>query len=83
MVHVALAAAETVAAGGIEAVELGHSAAAFHADVSRKDEVDEMAAAARFGITAMRRLGQPDDVAGPAAFVTGQSFNVCCGIVLS
>ncbi len=43
------------------------------------------------GITAMRRLGQPEDVAGPAAFlasdaaafVTGQSLNVCGGIVLS
>jgi 3-oxoacyl-[acyl-carrier protein] reductase len=42
-------------------------------------------------ITAMRRLGQPEDVAGPvcflasdaAAFVTGQSLNVCGGIVLS
>lgn len=43
------------------------------------------------GITALRRLGQPEDVAGPAcflasdaaAFVTGQSLNVCGGIVLS
>ena len=43
------------------------------------------------GITAMRRLGQPEDVAGPAAFlasdaaafVTGQSLNVCGGNVLS
>jgi 3-oxoacyl-[acyl-carrier protein] reductase len=42
-------------------------------------------------ITAMRRLGQPEDVAGPvcflasdaAAFVTGQSLNVCGGINLS
>jgi NAD(P)-dependent dehydrogenase (short-subunit alcohol dehydrogenase family) len=42
-------------------------------------------------ITAMRRLGQPEDVAGPvcflasdaAAFITGQSLNVCGGIVLS
>lgn len=42
-------------------------------------------------ITAMRRLGQPEDVAGPvvflasdaAAFVTGQTLNVCGGIVLS
>jgi NAD(P)-dependent dehydrogenase (short-subunit alcohol dehydrogenase family) len=42
-------------------------------------------------ITAMRRLGQPEDVAGPvcffasdaSAFVTGQSLNVCGGIVLS
>ena len=41
--------------------------------------------------TALRRLGQPDDVAGPvcflasdaSAFVTGQSLNVCGGIVLS
>jgi len=43
------------------------------------------------GITALRRLGQPEDVVGPAcflasdasAFVTGQSLNVCGGIVLS
>ena len=43
------------------------------------------------GKTALRRLGQPEDVAGPAcflasdasAFVTGQSLNVCGGIVLS
>ncbi len=43
------------------------------------------------GITALRRLGQPEDVAGPAcflasdaaAFVTGQSLNVCGGVVLS
>jgi 3-oxoacyl-[acyl-carrier protein] reductase len=42
-------------------------------------------------ITALRRLGQPEDVAGPvvflasdaAAFVTGQSLNVCGGIVVS
>lgn len=41
--------------------------------------------------TALRRLGQPEDVAGPvcflasdaSAFVTGQSLNVCGGIVLS
>lgn len=43
------------------------------------------------GMTALRRLGQPEDVAGPvcflasdaAAFVTGQTLNVCGGIVLS
>ncbi len=43
------------------------------------------------GGTALRRLGQPEDVVGPAcflasdasAFVTGQSLNVCGGIVLS
>ncbi len=43
------------------------------------------------GITALRRLGQPEDVVGPtcflasdaSAFVTGQSLNVCGGIVLS
>ncbi|MGI4748397.1 MAG: SDR family NAD(P)-dependent oxidoreductase [Janthinobacterium lividum] len=43
------------------------------------------------GITALRRLGQPEDVVGPAcflasdasAFITGQSLNVCGGIVLS
>ena len=43
------------------------------------------------GITALRRLGHPEDVAGPvvflaseaAAFITGQTLNVCGGIVLS
>ncbi len=43
------------------------------------------------GVTALRRLGQPEDVAGPVAFlasdalafVTSQSLNVCGGIVLS
>ncbi len=43
------------------------------------------------GITALRWLGQPEDVAGPvaflvsdaSAFVTGQTLNVCGGIVLS
>ena len=43
------------------------------------------------GVTALRRLGQPEDIAGPvaflasdaAAFVTGQTLNVCGGIVLS
>ncbi|HET9146878.1 MAG TPA: SDR family NAD(P)-dependent oxidoreductase [Acetobacteraceae bacterium] len=43
------------------------------------------------GNTAMRRLGEPEDVAGAvcflasdrAAFITGQSLNVCGGIVLS
>ena len=43
------------------------------------------------GVTALRRLGQPEDVVGPAcflasdasAFITGQSLNVCGGIVLS
>ncbi len=43
------------------------------------------------GVTALRRLGQPEDVVGPvcffasdaSAFVTGQSLNVCGGIVLS
>ena len=42
-------------------------------------------------ITALRRLGHPEDVVGPvcffasddSAFVTGQSLNVCGGIVLS
>ena len=42
-------------------------------------------------VTALRRLGQPEDVAGPvvflasdqSAFITGQSLNVCGGIVLS
>jgi 3-oxoacyl-[acyl-carrier protein] reductase len=40
------------------------------------------------GVTALRRLGQPEDIAGPAvflasdasAFVTGQTLNVCGGV---
>jgi NAD(P)-dependent dehydrogenase (short-subunit alcohol dehydrogenase family) len=43
------------------------------------------------GVTALKRLGQPEDVAGPviffasdaSAFVTGQTLNVCGGIVFS
>lgn len=43
------------------------------------------------GITALRRLGQPEDVVGAvaflssdeAAFITGQSLNVCGGILLN
>jgi len=55
-------------------------------NLSDKSNVDKWV-----DITALRRLGQPEDVAGPAvflasdasAFVTGQSLNVCGGIVLS
>jgi 3-oxoacyl-[acyl-carrier protein] reductase len=43
------------------------------------------------GITAPRRLGQPEDVVGAVAFlssdedafITGQSLNVCGGILLN
>ena len=57
-----------------------------------KTNLDDPANVERWvGITALRRLGQPKDVAGPAcflasdaaAFVTGQTLNVCGGIVLS
>ncbi len=57
-----------------------------------RTNLEEKAVADRWiANTAMRRLGQPEDVAGPAcflasdaaAFVTGQSLNVCGGIVLS
>jgi len=55
-------------------------------NLSDKSNVDKWV-----DITALRRLGQPEDAAGPAvflasdasAFVTGQSLNVCGGIVLS
>ena len=57
-----------------------------------RTNLEEKAVADRWiANTAMRRLGQPEDVVGPAcflasdaaAFVTGQSLNVCGGIVLS
>ncbi|WP_419729610.1 SDR family NAD(P)-dependent oxidoreductase [Lichenicola sp.] len=55
-------------------------------NLSDQSNVDKWVA-----VTALRRLGQPEDVVGPAcflasdasAFVTGQSLNVCGGIVLS
>jgi 3-oxoacyl-[acyl-carrier protein] reductase len=60
-------------------------------DMGRTNLADPENVARWVGITALRRLGQPEDVAGPvcflasdaAAFVTGQSLNVCGGIVLS
>ncbi len=60
-------------------------------DMGRTNLADKANADKWVGITALRRLGQPEDVAGPAvflasdasAFVTGQSLNVCGGIVLS
>lgn len=41
------------------------------------------------GVTALKRLGEPEDVVGPVAFfasddsayITGQSLNVCGGII--
>ena len=57
-----------------------------------RTNLEEKAVADRWiSNTALRRLGQPEDVVGPAcflasdasAFVTGQSLNVCGGIVLS
>lgn len=60
-------------------------------DMGRTNLADKANADRWIGITALRRLGQPEDVAGPvcflasdaSAFVTGQSLNVCGGIVLS
>ena len=65
---------------GIIVTEMGRT------NLADKANVDKWVA-----ITALRRLGQPEDVAGPvaflasdaAAFVTGQTLNVCGGIVLS
>jgi len=59
--------------------------------MGRTNLEDEAVADKWIGNTAIRRLGYPEDVAGPiaffasdaAAFVTGQSLNVCGGIVLS
>jgi len=60
-------------------------------DMGRTNLSDQANVDKWVGGTALRRLGQPEDVAGPAcflasdasAFVTGQSLNVCGGIVLS
>jgi NAD(P)-dependent dehydrogenase (short-subunit alcohol dehydrogenase family) len=60
-------------------------------DMGRTNLDDPVNADRWIGITALRRLGQPEDVSGPvaflasdeAAFVTGQTLNVCGGIVLS
>ena len=65
---------------GIIVTEMGRT------NLSDQANVDKWTA-----MTALRRLGQPDDVAGAvvffasdaSAFVTGQSLNVCGGIVLS
>lgn len=59
--------------------------------VGRTNLSDKANADKWVNITALRRIGQPEGVAGPAvflaydasAFVTGQSLNVCGGIVLS
>jgi NAD(P)-dependent dehydrogenase (short-subunit alcohol dehydrogenase family) len=60
-------------------------------DMGRTNLEDPAVAESWIARTALRRLGQPEDVAGPvcflasdaSAFVTGQSLNVCGGIVLS
>ncbi len=60
-------------------------------DMGRTNLSDQVNVDRWVGVTALRRLGQPEDVVGPAcflasdasAFVTGQSLNVCGGIVLS
>ena len=60
-------------------------------DMGRTNLSDQANVDRWVGVTALRRLGQPEDVVGPAcflasdasAFVTGQSLNVCGGIVLS
>ena len=60
-------------------------------DMGRTNLADQANVDKWVGITALRRLGQPEDVAGPvaflasdaSAFVTGQTLNVCGGIVLS
>ena len=60
-------------------------------DMGRVNLDDKAVAQRWIDKTAMARLGQPEDVAGPVcffasddlAFVTGQSLNVCGGIVLS
>ncbi len=60
-------------------------------DMGRTNLEDPAIAGRWIANTALRRLGQPEDVVGPAcflasdasAFVTGQSLNVCGGIVLS
>ena len=60
-------------------------------DMGRVNLDDKAVAQRWIDKTALARLGQPEDVAGPvcffasdeSAFVTGQSLNVCGGIVLS
>jgi 3-oxoacyl-[acyl-carrier protein] reductase len=60
-------------------------------DMGRTNLTDPILVEKWIGNTALRRLGQPEDVVGPvcflasdaSAFVTGQSLNVCGGIVLS
>ena len=60
-------------------------------DMGRTNLADQANVDKWVGITALRRLGQPEDVGGPvaflasdaSAFVTGQTLNVCGGIVLS
>ena len=60
-------------------------------DMGRTNLADQANVDRWVGSTALRRLGQPEDVVGPAcflasddaAFVTGQSLNVCGGIALS
>ncbi len=60
-------------------------------EMGRTNLEDPAVAGRWIASTALRRLGQPEDVVGPAcflasdaaAFVTGQSLNVCGGIVLS
>lgn len=60
-------------------------------EMGRTNLADQAEVAKWVGITALRRLGQPEDIAGPvvflasdaSAFVTGQTLNVCGGIVLS
>ena len=60
-------------------------------DMGRANLTDETNVAMWVGRTALRRLGQPEDVVGAAvffasdasAFITGQSLNVDGGIVLS
>lgn len=60
-------------------------------DMGRTNLADQANVDKWVGVTALRRLGQPEDVAGPvtflasdaSAFVTGQTLNVWGGIVLS
>ncbi len=60
-------------------------------DMGRTNLADQANVDKWVGVTALRRLGQPEDVAGPvaflasdaSAFVTGQTLNVCGGIVFS
>ena len=60
-------------------------------DMGRTNLSDQANVDKRVAVTALRRLGQPEDVVGPtcflasdaSGFVTGQSLNVCGGIVLS